>query len=115
MAVDRVAATAPERIYLIIGDDCPRDVDFSELGEVTWCEEEAERGIEYVRAVLSAQQSAQDVSVLRETLEDARRSMFAVLNQEPRMKAVAKRVLSAEIERIDRALLASTGQEVSRA
>ncbi|XAI95230.1 hypothetical protein [Leptolyngbya phage Lbo-JY16] len=57
-AVDRVVATAPERIYLIIGDDCPRDADFSELGEVAWCEEEAEQGIEYVRAALSAQQSS---------------------------------------------------------
>jgi len=51
-----------------------------------------------------AQQSAH-VSVLRETLENARRAMFAVLNQEPRMKAVAKRVLNAEIDLIDRALL----------
>lgn len=55
-------------------------------------------------AALSAQQSAH-VSVLRETLENARRAMFAVLNQEPRMKAVAKRVLNAEIDLIDRALL----------
>lgn len=57
-AVDRVVATAPERIYLIIGDDCPRDVDFSELGDVVWCEEEAEQGIEYVRAALSAHRQA---------------------------------------------------------
>lgn len=47
------------------------------------------------------------VSVLCEALEDARQAMFAVLNQEPRMKAVAKRVMNAEIDRIDRALLAS--------
>lgn len=58
-----------------------------------------------------AEQSAPErVSVLCEALEDARRAMFAVLNQEPRMKAVAKRVLNAEIERIDRALLASHGR-----
>lgn len=57
------------------------------------------------------QQSAPErVSVLCEALEDARRAMFAVLNQEPRMKAVAKRVLNAEIDRIDRALLASHGR-----
>lgn len=69
LAVDRVVATAPERIYLIIGDDCPRDADFSELGEVAWCEEEAEQGIEYVRAALSAQQSAPErVSVPRELI-----------------------------------------------
>jgi hypothetical protein len=59
---------------------------------------------ERIVAALSAQQSAH-VSVLRETLENARRAMFAVLNQEPRMKAVAKRVLNAEIDLIDRALL----------
>lgn len=57
------------------------------------------------------QQSAPErVGVLCEALEDARRAMFAVLNQEPRMKAVAKRVLNAEIDRIDRALLASHGR-----
>lgn len=62
-------------------------------------------------AALSAQQSAPErVSVLCEALEDARRAMFAVLNQEPRMKAVAKRVLNAEIDRIDRALLAIHGR-----
>jgi hypothetical protein len=47
-----------------------------------------------------------EAEALRETLANARRAMFAVLNQEPRMKAVAKRVLNAEIDLIDRALSA---------
>lgn len=63
-----------------------------------------------LRAALSAPQSAPErVGVLCEALEDARQAMFAVVNQELRMKAVAKRVLNAEINRIDRALLASHG------
>ena len=59
---------------------------------------------------VSQQSAPERVSVLCEALEDARRAMFAVLNQEPRMKAVAKRVLNAEIDRIDRALLSSHGR-----
>jgi len=47
---ERVVQTAPERIYLIVGADCPRDADFSELAEVTWCEDDLDDGIEYVRA-----------------------------------------------------------------
>lgn len=78
-----------------------------------WSGTAVQNGMEVDRltAALSAQQSAPErVSVLCEALEDARRAMFAVLNQEPRMKAVAKRVLNAEIGRIDRALLASHGR-----
>ncbi len=47
---ERVVQTAPERIYLIVGADCPRDADFSELAEVAWCEDDLDDGIEYVRA-----------------------------------------------------------------
>lgn len=58
-----------------------------------------------------AAQDQGEVQRLREALEDGRRAMFAVLNQETKLKAVAKRVLDAEIKRIDAALAASTGQE----
>lgn len=47
---ERIIQTAPERIYLIVGTECPRDVDFSELTEVSWCENDIDDGIEYVRA-----------------------------------------------------------------
>lgn len=47
---ERIVQTAPERIYLIVGAECPRDVDFSELTEVSWCENDIDDGIEYVRA-----------------------------------------------------------------
>ncbi|SFC83430.1 hypothetical protein SAMN05216577_11157 [Pseudomonas citronellolis] len=47
---ERIIQTAPERIYLIVGAECPRDVDFSELTEVSWCENDIDDGIEYVRA-----------------------------------------------------------------
>ncbi|MDI2706925.1 hypothetical protein QJ517_24970 [Pseudomonas aeruginosa] len=47
---ERIVKTAPERIYLIVGDECPLDADFGELSEVTWCEDEPAAGIEYVRA-----------------------------------------------------------------
>lgn len=47
-----------------------------------------------------------EVRRLREALENGRRAIFAVLKQETKLKAVAKRVLAAEIERIDAALSA---------
>lgn len=47
---ERIIQTAPERIYLIVGTEYPRDVDFSELTEVSWCENDIDDGIEYVRA-----------------------------------------------------------------
>ena len=47
---ERLIQTAPERIYLIVGAYCPRDVDFNELTEVSWCENDIDDGIEYVRA-----------------------------------------------------------------
>ena len=58
-----------------------------------------------------AQDALPEVQRLREALENSRRAMFAVLKQETSLKAVAKRVLASEIERIDN-LAASTGQEV---
>lgn len=40
----------PERIYLNIGDECPDDVDFRELSEVTWSEERvSDNDIQYQR------------------------------------------------------------------
>ena len=40
----------PDKIYLQIGADTPKDVDFKDLDEVTWCSERiSERDIEYVR------------------------------------------------------------------
>lgn len=49
--VSKVVATAPERIYLVIGEDCPDEAEFSSLGEVTWCEDKIDaNSIEYVRA-----------------------------------------------------------------
>ncbi|ANJ76544.1 hypothetical protein PQH03_28335 [Ralstonia insidiosa] len=41
----------PERVFLQIGDDCPRDADFEALKHVTWCAHSAGGGdIEYLRA-----------------------------------------------------------------
>lgn len=48
--------------------------------------------------------AADEIERLRDALEDSRRAMFAVLSQEPRMKAVAKRVLARSVENIDAAL-----------
>ena len=46
-----VVATAPERLYLVIGEDCPPEEDFGTLDEVTWCADKIdENSIEYVRA-----------------------------------------------------------------
>lgn len=46
----RVVKTAPERIYLVIGEDCPDDATFSG-DEVTWCADKIDdNSIPYVRA-----------------------------------------------------------------
>ena len=38
----------PEKIYLQIGEDCPDDVDFYELSEITWCADKIhDNDIEY--------------------------------------------------------------------
>ena len=47
-----VARTAPDRIYLVIGEECPADASFHELADVTWCEDDIDgNGIEYLRRV----------------------------------------------------------------
>lgn len=51
--VDKIVSTAPERIYLVGGDDCPGDVDFRELDDVTWHSEPAGASVEYMRTDLS--------------------------------------------------------------
>ena len=53
-AVPNVQATAPERIYLVIGEDCPADARFSDLADVSWWHEKIDGGIEYVRADLAS-------------------------------------------------------------
>ena len=40
----------PERIYLQIGAETPKDCNFEELDEVTWCQDRiSEDDIEYIR------------------------------------------------------------------
>ena len=40
----------PDKIYLQIGDNTPKDVDFKDLDDVTWCSEKiGENDIEYIR------------------------------------------------------------------
>ena len=51
-----IVATAPERIYLVIGEDVDKSTDFADLcGEgITWCEDKIDgNSIEYVRAALA--------------------------------------------------------------
>jgi len=48
-----IVATAPERIYLVIGEDVNKSTDFADLGGegITWCEDKIDgNSIEYVRA-----------------------------------------------------------------
>lgn len=45
-----VVSSAPERIYLVIGKDCPLDARWDQLAEVTWCEDNIDgNGVVYVR------------------------------------------------------------------
>ena len=40
----------PNKIYLQIGEKTPKDADFEELNEVTWCQDRInDNDIEYVR------------------------------------------------------------------
>lgn len=40
----------PNKIYLQIGEETPKDADFKELDEVTWCQDKINpNDIEYVR------------------------------------------------------------------
>lgn len=58
--IPTVVCTAPERVYLVIGDECPDDVQFSECDEVPWSSESVFRNdFEYVRADLAAAAQAQ--------------------------------------------------------
>lgn len=51
LPVPNIIKTAPDRIYLILGDGIDGDEDFSALEEVTWCQDKQnETDIEYVRA-----------------------------------------------------------------
>jgi len=53
-----IVATAPERIYLVIGEDVDKSTDFADLcGEgITWCEDKIDgNSIEYVRADKNAE------------------------------------------------------------
>ena len=51
-----IVATAPARIYLVIGEDVDKSTDFADLGGegITWCEDKIDgNSIEYVRAALA--------------------------------------------------------------
>jgi len=53
-----IVATAPERIYLVIGEDVNKSTDFADLGGegITWCEDKIDgNSIEYVRADKNAE------------------------------------------------------------
>lgn len=51
-----VAKTAPAKIHLVIGEDCPPEADFTDCDEVTWCSQKIDaNSITYIRADLAAQ------------------------------------------------------------
>lgn len=67
---------APERIWLVLGDDLPDGVTFNELAEseICWCQDsQFEHDIEYVRADLAAPPAAanQDVPEFERTFQNA--------------------------------------------
>jgi len=74
-ALPNVAATAPAKIYLVIGEDCPPEEDFKRLAsaageDLTWCEDKIDdNSIEYVRADLAAAAAVMP-NALRVALED---------------------------------------------
>jgi hypothetical protein len=49
--IKTLAASAPEKIFLVIGEGCPADVRFDLLEEVTWCQDDIDgNGIAYIKA-----------------------------------------------------------------
>jgi hypothetical protein len=84
-----VASTAPERIFLVIGEDCPPSAKFSDLDEVTWCEDRVcSNDIEYVRADLAVS-AAQPTAWIGphatawEALDDLRRAVALIEGHDP--------------------------------
>jgi len=71
--------SAPERIYLQIGDvGLPAEVDFGELHEVTWCaDRQFDTDIAYVRVDAAASDPARDQ--LPDALRDPRVVNMSVL------------------------------------
>lgn len=66
-----VVSTAPERIYLIIGEECPDSARFKDLTDVSWCEDKIDsNAIPYVKAAIAESELAE----VREQVEDARRT-----------------------------------------
>jgi hypothetical protein len=70
---DPKVVNAPERIYLVTGDLFGPDVEFSDLAEVTWCEDQQfDTDVPYVR---------EDLHVAEvERLKRVRDAARAVLN-----------------------------------
>ena len=55
-----VVSTAPERIYLIIGEECPDSARFEDLTDVAWCEDKIDsNAIPYVKAALAESELAE--------------------------------------------------------
>jgi hypothetical protein len=66
VSLPTVASTAPERIFLVIGEDCPPDARWDQLAEVLWCEDNIDgNGIVYERADLAEAQ----ITTLRAQLQ----------------------------------------------
>jgi hypothetical protein len=69
-ALPNVVSTAPEKVWLVIGEDCPSGVRFTDLFGVTWSEDKIDdNSIGYVREDLAARvQPAADSTGLAESL-----------------------------------------------
>lgn len=60
--------SSPEKIYLVVGDyhDIPPDAPFSELSEVSWCEDPVDSGdISYIREDIVRKREAELVDQIR--------------------------------------------------
>jgi len=46
-----IRESSPDRIFLVVGEDCPEESDFNDLQDVCWCaDRQFDTDIEYVRA-----------------------------------------------------------------
>ena len=97
-----VAQTAPKSIYLVIGEDCPPEADFNELGRgmeldgVTWCADKIDaNSIKYIRADLAAQPRA--ARLFKESAE-AVKETGAVFRQVLRELETARDYITKSLE-----------------
>jgi len=66
ISIPNVVATSHERIFLVIGEGCPPEADFTDCDEVHWCQDKIhENSIGYIREDVALRQRDELLAALR--------------------------------------------------